>query len=155
MIIVCSLIGCATTPTPPPEVSLKDWERAERAAGRVHHWLNNPEVERQGSAKAPVSSSPQAPVPTAPPKSPAPAAPQPPPSPAYEAAISRADQLVNQGQFLEALSVAQEAIRLDARPFTAYYYAAFALVKRDLPQEAERYAKDALNRTTGHSYMRE
>lgn len=66
----------------------------------------------------------------------------------YEELMDKADSLVKSGNFVEAFSVAQEGIKLDANQFTAYYYAAFSLYKRGLLAEAEPFAKDAVFRAT-------
>jgi tetratricopeptide (TPR) repeat protein len=66
----------------------------------------------------------------------------------YEELMDKADNLIKSGNFVEAFSVAQEAIKLDGNQFTAYYYAAFSLYKRGLLAEAEPYAKDAVSRAT-------
>lgn len=65
---------------------------------------------------------------------------------ADEQAVNRADDLVRQGKFVEALSAAQKAIRLNPNQFKAYYYAAFALYRRDLLNQAKSYAQQALER---------
>lgn len=65
---------------------------------------------------------------------------------AYDQAVAKADDLVRQGKFIEALGAAQEAIRVNPDQFKAYYYAAFALYRRDLLSQAKTYAQQALER---------
>jgi hypothetical protein len=67
---------------------------------------------------------------------------------AYDQAVSKADSLVREGQFVQALGIAQDAIRLDPTRFKAYYYAAYALYVQDLLERAAPLAKDALGRAT-------
>jgi formylglycine-generating enzyme required for sulfatase activity len=62
----------------------------------------------------------------------------------YERAIERADNFTRQGQFVEALAAAQAAINLNPNRFQGHYYAAFALYRRGLLDEAEPIAKRAL-----------
>jgi formylglycine-generating enzyme required for sulfatase activity len=62
----------------------------------------------------------------------------------YERAIERADNFTRQGQFVEAPAAAQAAIGLNPNRFQGHYYAAFALYRRGLLDEAEPIAKRAL-----------
>ncbi|TAJ28040.1 MAG: hypothetical protein EPO64_04985 [Nitrospirae bacterium] len=64
----------------------------------------------------------------------------------YEAAVQKSENLMKRGEFVEALSAAQEAIRLDEKPFAGHYQAALALYYQESVDRAERSARAALAR---------
>jgi tetratricopeptide (TPR) repeat protein len=61
----------------------------------------------------------------------------------YDEIIEQADSLVREGQYVQALSLAQEGIRLNPDDFRAYYYSAYALYKRELFDEAKPQAEQS------------
>jgi hypothetical protein len=74
---------------------------------------------------------------------------QPAPGLAYDQMIADSDARVRAGQYLEGFASAQQAIRLSPGDFRGHYYAAFALYKRDLLDQAAPYARDAVAKATG------
>jgi tetratricopeptide (TPR) repeat protein len=64
----------------------------------------------------------------------------------YESALRKADVHMKRGEFVEALSVAQEAIKLDERRFEGHHSAALALYYQESVDQAARYAQAAMAR---------
>ncbi|MBM4121154.1 MAG: hypothetical protein FJ249_00975 [Nitrospira sp.] len=64
----------------------------------------------------------------------------------YESALRKADVHMKRGEFVEALSVAQEAIKLDEQRFEGYHSAALALYYQESVDPATRYAQAAMTR---------
>ncbi|MBI5410912.1 MAG: hypothetical protein HZA21_02865 [Nitrospirae bacterium] len=77
---------------------------------------------------------------------PCPAQPQAAESDPYESALSKADHLMKRGEFVEALSAAQEAIKANEQRFEGYHSAALALYYQESVDPAGRYAQAALAR---------
>ena len=62
----------------------------------------------------------------------------------FESAISLAKGFATGGRPKDAVTEAQKAIRMNPSRFEGYYYAAIALLRQELPADADKYAQDAL-----------
>lgn len=77
---------------------------------------------------------------------PCPAPPQAAEADPYESALRKADVHMKRGEFVEALSVAQEAIKLNDQRFEGHHSAALALYYQESVDPAARYAQAAMAR---------
>src|SRR5262245_59589164 len=62
----------------------------------------------------------------------------------FESAISLAKGFATGGRPKDAVTEAQKAIRMNPSRYEGYFFAAMALLRQDLPADADKYAQDAL-----------
>lgn len=61
----------------------------------------------------------------------------------YEQLVNSADKLVRQGRYVQALAVANKAIKIKPEDYKGHYYVAFSLFKSDMLAEAKPVAEKA------------
>lgn len=64
----------------------------------------------------------------------------------HRIAINKADYLVRQAKYVEALAAAEDAMALDGTDYAGYYYAGLALYRMEIYDQAEIQAKKGMER---------